>query len=107
MKERGFKSALVDHLKIFGIWFATLVLVYFILWPGMWVAPGKMLYEVYGNAFSYAFQGARLQVTQELQPSQFSIDISGGNCIDFCKKSLSLGRSLPGWAYCLPLRPYS
>ena len=60
MKERGFKSALLDHLKIFGIWFALLALVYFILWPGMWVAPGKMLYEVYGNAFSYAFQGSRL-----------------------------------------------
>jgi len=74
MKERGFKSALLDHLKIFGIWFALLVLVYFLVWPGMWVAPGKMLYEVYGNAFSYALQGSRLQVTQELQSSQFHVD---------------------------------
>ncbi len=40
----------------------------------MWVAPGKMLYEVYGNAFSYAFQGARLDVTQELQPAAFSLN---------------------------------
>jgi 4-amino-4-deoxy-L-arabinose transferase-like glycosyltransferase len=77
MKERGFKSALVEHLKIFGIWFALMVLVYFVVWPGMWVAPGKMLYEVYGNAFSYAFQGSRLQVTQELQPSRFTIDSVG------------------------------
>jgi 4-amino-4-deoxy-L-arabinose transferase-like glycosyltransferase len=77
MKERGFKSALLEHLKIFGIWFALMVLVYFIVWPGMWVAPGKMLYEVYGNAFSYAFQGSRLQVTQELQPSHFTIDSVG------------------------------
>ena len=29
---------------------------------------GKMLYEVYGNAFSYAFQGSRLEVTQDLDP---------------------------------------
>lgn len=71
-KETGFKHALVEHLKIFGLWFVQLTFVYFILWPGMWVAPGKMLYEVYGNAFSYAFQGARLQVTHELQPSTFS-----------------------------------
>ncbi len=76
-KERGFWSALLNYLKIFGIWLAVMVLVYFIVWPGMWVAPGKMLYEVYGNAFSYAFQGSRLQVTQELQPSNFSIDSVG------------------------------
>ncbi len=77
MKERGFKPALWDHLKIFGIWSGLVILVYFIVWPGMWVAPGRMLYEVYGNAFSYALQGSRLQVTQELQPSQFGIDSVG------------------------------
>ena len=82
-KERRLKSALLDHLKIFGIWFAWLAFVYFILWPGMWVAPGKMLYEVYGNAFSYAFQGARLQVTQELQPSTFSLAVAGGTIGNF------------------------
>jgi 4-amino-4-deoxy-L-arabinose transferase-like glycosyltransferase len=73
-KERGLKPALLSHMKILGGWLALMLLVYFILWPGMWVAPGKMLYEVYGNAFSYAFQGARLQVTQELQPFTFSLD---------------------------------
>ena len=83
MKECGLKSALLDRIKIFGIWFAWLALVYFILWPGMWVAPGKMLYEVYGNAFSYAFQGARLQVTQELQPSTFSLAVAGGTIWNF------------------------
>ncbi len=90
-KERGFKSALVDNLKIFGIWFATLILVYVILWPGMWVAPGKMLYEVYGNAFSYAFQGARLEVTQELDPSKFGIDTVGGTGLTFVKNILESG----------------
>lgn len=72
-QKNGFKTALLNHLKILGLWFVQLGLAYFILWPGMWVAPGKMLYEVYGNAFSYAFQGARLQVTHELQPSTFSL----------------------------------
>ena len=91
MKERGFKSALVDHLKIFGIWFVLMALVYFILWPGMWVAPGKMLYEVYGNAFSYAFQGARLEVTQELQPSQFSVDTVGATALAFVREILESG----------------
>jgi len=91
MKEHGFKSALMDHLKIFGIWFAMLVLVYFIVWPGMWVAPGKMLYEVYGNAFSYALEGARLQVTQELEPSKFHIDTVGTTALTFVMYILESG----------------
>jgi hypothetical protein len=64
-------------------WIGILFLVYFIAWPGMWVAPGKMLYEVYGNAFSYAFQGARLSITQELQPSNFSLASTGLGVFDF------------------------
>ena len=72
-KEGGFSRSLMDHLKIFGIWLAGLAITYVIIWPGMWVAPGKMLYEVYGNAFSNALQGARLDVTQELDPSQFNL----------------------------------
>jgi 4-amino-4-deoxy-L-arabinose transferase-like glycosyltransferase len=59
--------------KSFVIWFGVAAFVFVVLWPGMWVAPGKMLYEIYGNAFSYAFQGARLEVTQELQPSNFNL----------------------------------
>jgi 4-amino-4-deoxy-L-arabinose transferase-like glycosyltransferase len=43
-----------------GIWLVLLALVYVLLWPGMWVDPARMLYEVYGNAFSYAFEGARI-----------------------------------------------
>jgi hypothetical protein len=78
IKERGFSQALLDHLKIFAVWFIELVATYFILWPGMWVAPGKMLYNVYGNAFSYAFEGSRLEVTQQLEPSKFSLDATSG-----------------------------
>jgi hypothetical protein len=63
-------------LKIFALWLVALVATYFIFWPGMWVAPQKMLYEVYGNAFSYAFQGGRLAVTGELQTSRFSLDLN-------------------------------
>jgi 4-amino-4-deoxy-L-arabinose transferase-like glycosyltransferase len=97
MKERGFKSALLDHLKIFGIWFAMLALVYFALWPGMWVAPGKMLYNVYGNAFSYALEGSRLQITQELQPSKFSLADAGGTIRYFIDNVIK--RSTPiSWA---------
>lgn len=59
--------------KIFAAWLGVAMLVYVALWPGMWVAPGKMLYEVYGNAFSYAFQGARLEAAQETKPSTFNL----------------------------------
>ncbi len=68
---------LLNSLKIFFAWIGLLLLVYFIAWPGMWVAPGKMLYEVYGNAFSYAFQGARLSITQELEPANFGLASAG------------------------------
>ena len=78
MKTQGLGRASADHVKILALWILGLVVVYVALWPGMWVAPGKMLYEVYGNAFSYAFQGARLQVTQELQPSSFNLAAGGG-----------------------------
>ncbi len=77
-RESGRKlgAKFLNTAGIFGVWLITAALVYVILWPGMWVAPGKMLYEVYGNAFSYAFQGARLDVTQELQPAKFSLNIN-------------------------------
>jgi hypothetical protein len=72
-----------DAIKIFMIWFGTAALVYFLLWPGMWVAPGKMLMEVYGNAFSYAFQGARLDVTEQLQPSSFDLVAGFGGVFQY------------------------
>ncbi len=52
-------------------WLGTLVVVYFAFWPGMWVAPGEMLYQVFGNALSYAFEGSRLSVTGGVEPTQF------------------------------------
>ncbi|MBI5298282.1 MAG: glycosyltransferase family 39 protein [Chloroflexi bacterium] len=74
--ERGkpFGAKLWDAVKVMAIWLGAALLVYVALWPGMWVAANKMFYEVYGNAFSYAFQGARLDVTQELEPRSFDLD---------------------------------
>jgi hypothetical protein len=71
--EQGFRVKLWNAIRIFLIWFGAAALIYFLLWPGMWVAPGRMLSEVYGNAFSYAFQGARLEVTEQLQSASFSL----------------------------------
>ena len=78
-REQGWGKVFVNALKSFGIWFAILVVTYFVFWPGMWVAPGKMLYTVYGNAFSYAFQGARLKITEELDVAQFSLNTRFGD----------------------------
>lgn len=70
----GWGKAILNGVKFFVMWFVILAVTYFVFWPGMWVAPGKMLYQVYGNAFSYAFQGARLTVTEDLQPATFSLN---------------------------------
>ncbi len=75
------KIPLGPMFKIFFSWLGILLVVYIISWPGMWVAPGKMLYEVYGNAFSYAFQGARLSVTDGFSPSSFSLNSAGAGII--------------------------
>lgn len=72
-RHNGLVKTIWGHTKIFVLWLFVLVGAYFIFWPGMWVAPEKMLYQVYGNALSYAFQGARLAVTEDLQPTQFSL----------------------------------
>lgn len=84
-RERGWFKSIVTQAKYFGIWIVAAVGIYFIFWPGMWVAPKDMLYVVYGNAFSYAFQGARLTVTEELQPAQFSLDASPVGLWDIVK----------------------
>lgn len=73
-RENGWEKNIFNQIKTFSIWFVFLALTYFIFWPGMWVAPTKMLYEVFGNAFSFAFQGARLKVTEELDVAQFTLN---------------------------------
>ncbi len=81
--EQSWGLKIWSAIKIFATWLAVSIIVYVALWPGMWVAPGKMLYEVYGNAFSYAFQGARLDVTYELQPSTFKLETGFSTVINY------------------------
>ena len=71
------KKLFGNYAGHFILWVACLILVYFIFWPGMWVDPIRMLYTVYGNAISYAFQGARLSVRQEIRPETFQIEYGG------------------------------
>lgn len=71
--ERTPESKVLDAIKKIAMWLGVAALTYILLWPGMWVDPARMLREVYGNAFSYAFQGARLDVTEELDTAQFSV----------------------------------
>jgi len=81
--ERGWGLKIWTAIKIFAAWLAVSIIVYVALWPGMWVAPGKMLYQVYGNAFSYAFQGARLDVTHEVEPSTFKLETGFSTVINY------------------------
>lgn len=85
-----------NALKTFAIWLAAAGLVYALLWPGMWVAPGKMLAGVYGNAFSYAFQGARLDVTEELQPSSFNLASDWAEIVQYVR-SWASSSTLLSW----------
>lgn len=83
--ELKLHAKLLKSFKTFLLWLGAAVLVYVLLWPGMWVAPGKMLGDIYGNAFSYAFQGARLDVTEELQPSSFSLASGFGGILQYMR----------------------
>ncbi|HTP00786.1 MAG TPA: glycosyltransferase family 39 protein [Anaerolineales bacterium] len=73
-KDVSWRRRLLVALRDIGIWASMLVLAYVAFWPGMWVAPGEMLYQVFGNAFSYAFEGSRLSVTGgvDTTPYQFN-----------------------------------
>lgn len=67
LEENGLKTLKTDFwrmLKVYGLWLGLLIATYIVLWPGMWVAPGKMLYGVYGEAFSYLFRGVGLAVKE-------------------------------------------
>lgn len=87
--EELFYSKLLVGIRTFLIWFVSAVITYFILWPGMWVAPVKMVSEVYGNAFSYAFQGARLDVKEELAPESFNVETDNNGALNFAEKWMS------------------
>ena len=72
------REALAAEAKVLGGWLAILAAAYFIFWPGMWVAPGDMLYQVYGNALSYAFRGARLIALDDGQIVPLNLDTDPG-----------------------------
>lgn len=92
-RRAGFWKAFLNNTKIFIFWVFILIGAYIFFWPGMWVAPQKMLYEVYGNAFSYAFQGSRLAVTGELESSQFSLNLNANGI--FSLVEMFLRRTTP------------
>jgi len=78
----AWKQALLDAFKTFALWFLALALTYVLFWPGMWVAPAKMLGNVYGNAFSYAFQGARVIAVEDAEPAAAGLDTNLGSFLD-------------------------
>jgi hypothetical protein len=65
--QRSLGRRLLSASKILALWLAGTAVSYFLFWPGMWVAPGAMLSDVYGNALSYTFEGARLSVVPGVQ----------------------------------------
>jgi 4-amino-4-deoxy-L-arabinose transferase-like glycosyltransferase len=75
-REAGLRKRILKTLSEFMTWLVLLGIIYFVFWPGMWVAPGEMLYQVFGNAFSYAFEGSRLSVTGGVQPAEFQPHLS-------------------------------
>ena len=80
-REAGWRKRILKALAELVAWFGMLGIVYFVFWPGMWVAPGEMLYQVFGNALSYAFEGARLSVTGGVQPADFQPHLSDINSL--------------------------
>lgn len=81
-RRAAWKQVLLDAFKTFALWFLALALTYFLFWPGMWVAPAKMLGNVYGNAFSYAFQGARVIAVEDAEPAAAGLDTDLGSFLD-------------------------
>jgi len=75
------KQAWLAAFKTFALWFLALALTYVLFWPGMWVAPAKMLGNVYGNAFSYAFQGARVIAVEDAEPAATRLDTNLGSFV--------------------------
>lgn len=55
--QDGWRAGLWPFARRLLAWLALAAATYVIVWPGMWVAPVKMLSDVYGNAFGYALTG--------------------------------------------------
>jgi hypothetical protein len=72
--EPGWGKRLSSAARTLGIWLLITAGSYVLFWPGMWVAPLSMLSDVYGNALSYTFQGARLSVLPGLDAGSLGVD---------------------------------
>lgn len=69
----------LQALKTLGLWIVLLAATYVLVWPGMWVDPLGMLRDVYGNAISYALQGARTSAMPGLEVRDLDLaSIMGG-----------------------------
>ena len=77
IEERGRARIILRYVAGLGLWVLVVAGVYTLLWPGMWVAPGAMLYEVFGNALSNALQGGRLVSFPGLQAENFTPEFAG------------------------------
>ena len=55
--QDGLSGSISRTARTLALWLGILSAAYVLFWPGMWVTPGKMLYEVYGNAIGYALEG--------------------------------------------------
>jgi 4-amino-4-deoxy-L-arabinose transferase-like glycosyltransferase len=58
-RDRRFGPAILDTVRIIGIWVIGAAVTYVLIWPGMWVEPAAILGHVYGDALGYTFQGTR------------------------------------------------
>ena len=47
--------------KIFFIWIGVLVIVFFALWPAMWVTPGKVIQSLYSGVADVGVEGDHFQ----------------------------------------------
>ena len=58
---KNFGSFIKNFGKIFLSWFLIVALVFFALWPAMWVSPGKVLQELYGGIVNVGVEGDHFQ----------------------------------------------
>lgn len=52
---KDFRSRLLHHLKALSFWSLSLILIFFILFPAMWVGPSLVLERMFGTALRVGF----------------------------------------------------
>ncbi len=67
-----FNTSLLWHeLKSFALWIAVACLVFFVLWPSMWVQPGEVLAQL-GHTFSWGLEATHTSaLIADAAPMQF------------------------------------